>query len=156
MSADEVAESFAMLALATRVLAGTSDALVSIPRATVADLEEAVSEEQDRLHPALSEFRQLCEHLLEASDEWQESHDDYETRRPQNVVARALRLPAIDISSEKGKLDIDIRVRPEQEPLPELVVRHLHGLAVDESATPTLNVSVQPGGTVLIGAGPAL
>ena len=150
----DIEQAFAMLTHATRVLAQCSDALVSVPCSTEAELQASVTEEQDRLHPALPTFVDLCEQLLEASQDWRDSHAEYEERRPTNRVARRLRVPPVDVKRLKGKLDIDIQFRPEQEPLTEATETRLRELAETKALSPpTLVAEVQPGGSVLLGPG---
>ena len=152
-SATAVEQSFAMLAHATRVLAQCSEALVSVPYTSESALQAAVADEQDRLHPALPTFAALCEELLHASDEWRSSHSEYEGRRPKNVVARTLRVPPVAVARHKGRLDIDIQFRPEQEPLADGVERRLRELAGTGATAPPprLVAEVQPDGQVLLG-----
>jgi hypothetical protein len=152
LAAADVEQSFAMLTHATRVLAQCSDALVAVPHGTAAELQAAVAEEQDRLHPALPEFFGLCGELLEASGDWRESHDEYEASRPKNRVARRLRVPPVDIKRHKGRLDIDVRFRPEQEPVAHEREEHLRGLIGSGTSGPVaLVVEVEPEGRVLLG-----
>jgi hypothetical protein len=152
LTAADVEHTFAMLTHATRVLAQCSDALVAVPHGTAAQLQAAVAEEQDRLHPALPQFFDLCGELLEASDEWRESHDEYEAGRPKNRVARRLRVPPVDIKRHKGRLDIDVRFRPEQEPLADEREEQLRGLiGGGHPESMALVVEVQAEGTVLLG-----
>ncbi len=148
----DVEHTFAMLTHATRVLTQCSDALVAVPHLTAAELRAAVEEEQDRLHPALPEFFDLCGELLAASGEWRESHDEYEAGRPRNWVARQLRVPPVGIKRHKGRLDIDVRFRPELEPLAHEQEEQLRGLiGGGHPESPALVVEVQPEGTVLLG-----
>jgi hypothetical protein len=152
-SATAVEQSFAMLVHATRVLAQCSEALVSVPYTSESELQAAVADEQDRLHPAVPTFAALCEELLHASEEWRSSHSDYEGRRPKNVVARTLRVPPVAVARHKGRLDIDVRFRPEQEPLPESVETRFRDLAATGATgpSPRLVAEVQPDGRVLLG-----
>lgn len=152
LAAAELEHTFAMLTHATRVLAQCSDALVAVPYGTAAELQAAVEEEQDRLHPALPEFFGLCGELLEASNEWRTRHDEYEAGRPKNRVARRLRVPPVDIKRHKGRLDIDVRFRPEQQPLAHEQEEQLRGLVGSgPSESVALVVEVQAEGTVLLG-----
>jgi hypothetical protein len=142
-SAEEVTRTFAMLMSATRVLAQCSEALVAVPYHSLEELKAAVSEEQERLQPALPAFLGLCDGLLSASAAWQQRYFDYESFRPKNRVARALRVPAVEVRRVKGKVDVDVRLRETKNrlarglPVPAVEVRRLKGkLDVDVRLRP--------------------
>jgi hypothetical protein len=151
-SAEDAEQTFAMLAHATRVLAQCSDALVAIPRATAGELEAAVAEEQDRIHPALPEFVSLSQQFLDASNQWRASHELYEASRPKNRVARALHLPPVEVRRVKGKLETSVSFKPEQQPLTEARQDQVQRLVAEASELPpSLVVEVDAGGAVLLG-----
>lgn len=158
-SANGAERAFAMLAHATRVLAQCSDALVSIPRNTADELEAALTEEQDRIHPALPQFNALAQQLLDTSDEWRARCDAYDAARPKNRVARALRIPPLETRLlEFQSMSIPVvrsfSSKPEQQPLDEAKEKQLRTLVTATSATPpTLVVEVEAGGSVLVGPG---
>lgn len=160
-SAEEVERTFAMLAEATRVLAQCSDALVSIPRSTADELEAAVAEEQDRIHPAFPEFISLAQQLLSSSEQWGVKHDQYDAARPKSRVARALHIPSVEVRLVEGTLrGISIPVKPsmrtkpkpQQRPLAEAEEDRLRRLvAATPELPPSVFAEVEADGSVLLG-----
>jgi len=154
-SQEDMEQEFAMLARVTHVLVQCSDALVSVPKSTSADLAAAVDEEQDRLHPAIPEFLAFCDDVLEASEKWGTAQSLYESSRPRNRVARRLRVPPLHLKHSDGEFGLTMRSRPAQAQLPQSEEEHLRGLLSTGIQTEaTLLVEVTDGGDLLIGSGP--
>ena len=151
-TAEQVEETFATFAHATRVLAHCSDALAALPYGTEAELREAFAEEQDRMFPALPEFLELCAGLKDASDAWGQRHAEYREHLPTSRAAKLMRLPAIEIKRARGLLGIERHFEPEQHAMPESRTQELADLiepAPDD--VPVIVAEVQPDSSVLIG-----
>lgn len=84
------------------------------------------------MHPVLPEFISLCEELLEASEEWERRHADYEAVRPTNRVARLVRIPGVLLNRDEGKFGVEVTVRPKRKPLEAARAENLRAL-VDSS-----------------------
>lgn len=146
---------FAMLAHATRVLTQCSEVLLAVPRASRAELESAYQDEEDRLYPALPEFRDVCEGLLSASESWREKHQRYEAARPDNRLVRKLKLPAVKAGSAPGGFRVEVALKPRQAPLSETTVEQLRGLTNNAIEGPErLVAEIASDGVVLLGPSP--
>lgn len=151
--AERVEQSLAMLMHAARVLVQCSDTIVTAGYSTAKELDEVLSEERDRVYPAVPQLLALCERAAGISDEWQLKHERYEELRPKNKAARTLRVPVVRINQDEQATSFTLRRRPKQQPLTDEAldrVRALVGAGPDDASQP-LVVEIAEDGSVLVG-----
>jgi len=138
---------------AARVLVQCSDTIVTAGYSTAKELDEVLSEERDRVYPAVPQLLALCERAAGISDEWQLKHERYEELRPKNKAARTLRVPVVRINQDEQATSFTLRRRPKQQPLTDEAldrVRALVGAGPDDASQP-LVVEIAEDGSVLVG-----
>lgn len=142
-SPDEVERSWAMLLYATQVLAETSAVLTALPYDAVVELEDATSEERERVMHAVECVRELAAALHEAHVEWSARNVEWHlqrTRNPARNVARAVRKTGVR--------------KPAQLPLDDTTAWRVGQLAVPPRPPAALLMSLKDDGTVEVAAEP--
>jgi len=138
-AAEEVEHSWAMLLYATQVLVEASALLTALPYDTVEGLEDAVSDERERVHHAIDGIRVLADQLHAAHLRWAADNADWHFRRTRNPVRQVAR-------TIKGT-----RVpRPHQRPLDYATAWHASQLAAPPQPPAALLVSVNGDETVTV------
>ena len=148
----DVQRSFCVLAYAVKSLSECSEALMTLPYSTADEFDAVLTEERDRLYPMLPQFQTICQNLLHASEKWQAESLAYDERRPKNPVARKLRIPPMEVHTERG-FTFQLHAKPRAKPLTETDTARLRGLiwGTNEKSPPTLVAEVDTDGTVLLG-----
>jgi hypothetical protein len=147
----EIEESVILLMFGLWVLAECSDALTSVPYATVEELQVALSEEEDRMFPTMPATLKLCAELLELHDDREAKQLAYEARRRKNRVVRTLRLPAVRLKRNEESIVLDVPRKPKRQPLPHEIAEQLRRLVTTDEAPPTVVAEIDSGGQVLLG-----
>jgi hypothetical protein len=140
----EVEASWAMLLYATQVVAETSAALTAVPYDSVGQLEDATSEERERVLHAVDSVRELADALHDAHLHWSARHAEWRlqrTRNPARNVVRAARKTGVR--------------KPAQQPLAPTTAWRATQLALPPQPPAALLVSVNGDATVAVVAEPA-
>jgi hypothetical protein len=139
--AGEVENSWAMLLYATHVLAENSAVLSALTYDSVAALEDASSEERERVLHALEQVRSLAGELLEAHLNWAAENAEWQFARTRNPARKAVRAVR--------KTNVP---RPSQKPLDYTTAWRASQLALPPQPPGALVVTVSDDGTVAVGA----
>jgi hypothetical protein len=143
-SAGEVEGSWALLLHATQVVGESSALLSALPYDTVAALEDATSEERERVLDLVENVRELAGELHATHRDWAARNADWDLRRTRNPVRKAVR------AARKDRV-----VKPEQARLDDATAWRASQLAAPPRPPAALLVSVNEDGTVAIAAEPA-
>jgi hypothetical protein len=144
-SAEEVERSWALLLHASQVLSESSALLSAVPYDTVEALEDAASEERERVLDVVENVRELAAELHATHGDWAARNADWDLRRTRNPVRLAVRA-----------VRKDVVVKPKQARLDDATAWRASQLAARPLPPAALLVSVNEDGTVGIAAEPAV
>ena len=140
-TADDIERSWALMLHATQVLGESSALLTALPYDTVEALEEATSEERERVMHALDSVRELAGELHGEHLTWAALNADWHSRHTRNPARKAIR------KVRGSALD-----KPDQGPIDHTTAWRASQIAAPLPAPAALLVTVHEDGTVEVAA----